>query len=602
MKMKKEENIFKELYENAPLGYQSLNEDGFLIHVNDAEAEIFGYKKEEMIGKYFGDLLIEEEKKQFYKNFPLFKKLGKTQIIFNMLKKDGDVIKVSFDGRIAYNDDGTFKKTHCILKDITSDFIYQEKIKANERKMDILLNSTEEGIYGVDINERCNFVNQKCLELLGYSNEEEIIGKDMHELIHHSYENGEPFLKENCEISHSFKYGIKLKIDNDIMWRKNGTYFYVSYASNPLIRDGKILGAVLTFRDNTENIKHEKALIEISYTDYLTELNNRRYYETRIQEIDKSENYPLTLIVGDINGLKLINDSFGHDAGDKLLTKVSSILKELCDEAEFIARMGGDEFVIVFTKMDSKSIEKIISLTNKRLENEFINGLKISVAFGYYSKVKKEENINQIYEKAENAMYQEKLLRGHSVRSDSVATILKVLNEKDNYSESHSRTVSRISERLAKYANLNRHEIQEIKTAGLLHDIGKIIIPSEILNKNGKLTDKEYEIMKSHPEIGFRILKSARNMLNMAEIVLYHHERWDGFGYPAGIREDEIPYQSRIITIADAFDAMTNDRTYKNKISYQEAIEELKKCAGTQFDPELIKIVIENFHSIVSIK
>ena len=598
MKTKKEKDIFKELYEKAPLGYQSLNEEGYFIYVNDALAQLLGYEKEEMIGKYFGDLLTDKDRELFLKQIPKFKKYGSVNVFFEMVKKNGNVIKIRVNGVIAHNNDNSFSRIHCILSDVTDELLYKEKIEDNEKKMDLLLNSTEEGIYGVDINEKCMFVNQKCMELLGYSNEEEMIGKDMHELIHHSYEDGKIFLKENCEISHSFKYGIKVKKDNDIMWRKDGTYFYVAYSSNPLIRDGKILGAVLTFRDNTENIKHEKALIEISYTDYLTKLNNRRYYETRIKEIDKLENYPLSLIVGDINGLKLVNDSFGHDVGDQLLIKVSNVLKEICDEAEFIARMGGDEFIIVFTKMDFKNAEKMISLINERLENEYINGLKISTAFGYYSKVKKEQNINQIYEKAENEMYQEKLLRGHSVRSDSVGTILKVLNEKDNYSEEHSISVSKICENLAKHTKLSMHEIQETKTAGLLHDIGKIIIPSEILNKEGKLTDEEYEIMKSHPEIGFRILKSARNMADMAEIVLYHHERWDGYGYPAGIKGNEIPYQARIITIADAFDAMTSNRTYKNKITYKEAIEELKRCAGTQFDPKLVKIFVDNFDSI----
>ncbi len=157
-----------------------------------------------------------------------------------------------------------------------------------------------------------------------------------------------------------------------------------------------------------------------------------------------------------------------------------------------------------------------------------------------------------------------------------------------------------ISEKLAQYAKMNRQKTQEIKTAGILHDIGKIIVPTEILSKKGRLTDQEFEEMRKHPEIGFRILKAARNMSDIAEIVLSHHERWDGKGYPRGISEKEIPLASRIIAIADSFDAMSNDRTYKNKISYPEAIEEIKRCSGTQFDPELVEIFVENFDAIVS--
>jgi putative nucleotidyltransferase with HDIG domain len=179
---------------------------------------------------------------------------------------------------------------------------------------------------------------------------------------------------------------------------------------------------------------------------------------------------------------------------------------------------------------------------------------------------------------------------------------LTTLYEKDKSAEMHSRTVSEISEKFAIVYGMNKQEVAEVKTAGLLHDIGKIIIPTEILIKEGKLTVKEYDLIKGHPEIGFRILNSTNEMRNISNIVLSHHERWDGFGYPRGIKTEDIPLQSRIIAIADAFDAMTSVRTYQKISSNEEALNEIIRCSGTQFDPELVKVFTDNFKTIIEIK
>jgi putative nucleotidyltransferase with HDIG domain len=265
-----------------------------------------------------------------------------------------------------------------------------------------------------------------------------------------------------------------------------------------------------------------------------------------------------------------------------------------------IARIGGDEFVIVMPNTDELQAEEIISKIHKQSKKISIESIELSISFGIKTKKNKEQDIQEIYRSAEDLMYREKLLEIPSMRSGAIETILNTLYEKDKKSELHSRTVSLISEKLAKANGMSRQDIAETKTAGLLHDIGKIIISSSIINKEGKLTSVEYNTMKNHPEIGFRILNSTSDMRSISNIVLSHHERWDGKGYPRSIKGEDIPIKARIITIADAYDAMTSERTYRDIFSKEEALKEIILHSGSQFDPKLVEVFKENFDTIVN--
>lgn len=249
--------------------------------------------------------------------------------------------------------------------------------------------------------------------------------------------------------------------------------------------------------------------------------------------------------------------------------------------------------------MKSKQ-KKIITQINNKAKSIKINSISLSVSFGYKTKHKASENIQEIYRSAEDAMYREKLIEIPSMRGGAIQTILTTLYEKDKNSEIHSRSVSSISKSLAKACGLNRSDVSKVKTAGLLHDIGKIIIPVTILKKVGPLTEEEYDYMKTHSEIGFRILNSTADMREISDIVLNHYERWDGKGYPRGIKANKIPLESRIISIADAYDAMTSERTYREIIPKKAALKEILDNAGTQFDPKLVKVFEKNFNEIIS--
>lgn len=345
---------------------------------------------------------------------------------------------------------------------------------------------------------------------------------------------------------------------------------------------------------NIENRKKtEEQILYISYHDQLTGLYNRRFYEEELKRLDTKRNLPLTIVMGDVNGLKLINDSFGHAMGDELLRKAAEVIKNGCRADDIIARLGGDEFVIILPKTDAFETEQIIKRIKDLSLKEKVGNIDISISFGYATKSNEEENIQEIFKYAEDLMYRHKRSESSGIRSKTIDLVMNTLYKKSSREQLHSVKVSEICEAIATTMNFDKNDIYQIRIAGLMHDIGKIEIDEKILNKPEKLSKDEWERMQRHPEIGYRILSSVNKFSVIADDVLEHHERWDGKGYPRGLKGEEISLHARIIAVADSYDAMTSDRTYGKALSEEEAINEIKRCSGTQFDPEVTRVFVE---------
>jgi diguanylate cyclase (GGDEF)-like protein/putative nucleotidyltransferase with HDIG domain len=308
---------------------------------------------------------------------------------------------------------------------------------------------------------------------------------------------------------------------------------------------------------------------------------------------NNEEYFPLTLAMIDVNGLKLTNDAFGHKMGDLLLESIANILKKECRQEDIISRIGGDEFVILLPKTDEQGAKKIIRRINNAVENEKIDNIVLSISVGFAVKEDESENINEIFSKAEDNMYRHKLSESTSMRSKTIDLIMHSLYEKSTRELLHSKRVSEICEAIAIKMNYEKSDINNLRVAGLMHDIGKIVIDEKIINKPEQLDNSEWDEIKKHPEVSYRILSSVNEFSKIADCVLEHHERWDGKGYPKGIKGEEILIDARIITIADAFASMTTNRPYTNALSTEEALEEIRRCAGLQFDPCISKIFVE---------
>lgn len=466
----------------------------------------------------------------------------------------------------------------------------QSKLKASENTFRMIFEGSSDAIL---IMEEDRFIdcNPITVEFLGYESKESIIGKTPWELAAEKQPDGTPS-KEKAQDS------MKRTLENGkarFEWwhiKKDGTLLPVEVMLTSILLNEKKVFHVL-WRDISDRKKMEQKLEYLSYRDQLTSLYNRRFFEEELHRLDVKRNLPLTIVMADVNGLKLINDSFGHAAGDELLKKVAEVIERGCRADDIVSRVGGDEFVILLPKTDEYEAEQIVKRIKSLTLQEKIGSIHISISFGWETKRNEEEKTQEILKKAEDHMYKKKLFEGPSMRGKTINAIINTLHEKNKREEQHSHRVSLLCKSFGEVLGLSEGEVQELKTVGLLHDIGKIAIEESILNKQGKLTEDEWQEMKRHPEIGYRILSTVNDMAEMGEYVLAHHERWDGMGYPKGLKGKEIPLQARIIAIVDAYDAMTSERAYRSPLSESVSMEQLRKNAGTQFDPEITGIFIE---------
>jgi HD-GYP domain-containing protein (c-di-GMP phosphodiesterase class II) len=259
--------------------------------------------------------------------------------------------------------------------------------------------------------------------------------------------------------------------------------------------------------------------------------------------------------------------------------------------------VGGDEFYILLPMTGDDAVEEICRKIYERCRcTEFIGGSPIvypSISLGHATKVNETQALDKKINEAERDMNKSKLLESKSFRSSLIDSIKVTMFEKSHETEAHAERLVALAHPIGKALSLSDNALNELDLLAMLHDIGKMSIEESILSKPGKLNDEEWVKMKQHPEVGYRIAQATPELLTIADYILSHHERWDGKGYPQGLEGEAIPLHSRILAVVDAFDAMTENRPYRSAISKEAAIEEIKNCAGTQFDPLIAELFIE---------
>lgn len=488
-----------------------------------------------------------------------------------------------------------------IGRNVTDLIRLQQSLRKEKELLHTTLMSIGDGVVTTDMGGRITGLNRAAAEITGWQ-EEEVLGKPFEEVFRLlNEETGKPAENPVAKVLQSGR--ISGLVNHTALIARDGRMVPVADSAAPIIDEsGIISGVVMVFRDITGEKEKQEKILYLSYHDQLTGLYNRRFMEEEIRRIDTPRQLPLAVIMGDLNGLKLTNDIFGHMAGDLLLQQAAEVLRMSCRREDVVARWGGDEFLIFLPKTGRKAAEEIIARIKEKCALYEGIPVNLSIALGYAVKTKADEDIWKVVRDAEEWMYRHKLLEGKSYRNVLISTLQATLFEKSMETEKHAERLKEYCLEMGRALKLSDKELDELSLLAVIHDIGKVAIRESILQKPCPLTEEEWEEMKRHPEIGYRIAQNTPELAAVAEYILYHHERWDGKGYPRGLKGEEIPLLSRILAVADAYDAMTTDRPYRKAVGSEQACREIEINAGTQFDPDLAKLFVELYRTKFKVK
>lgn len=592
--------LFRAAFQQAPIGL-ALTEGHHFLEVNDALANILGRTKEALRGASWVELTHPED---LDRDLKLIEALEKKQLNEyghekRFLRPDGSSVWTMMNVTAVEQDPerSTGGRHLCIYRNIQAQKETEQRLRESERSKEVLLSNLPGMAYRCDFdrNWTMRYLSEGCFELTGYA-PEELIGNRvlafrdiiMPECRDTVWEDFKDIVEKDAPFRFEYEILTAQKTRKWVM--ETGRGIFDESGSEVVALEGIII-------DITES-KRRLDRIRYMYThDYVTGLYNRNKYEREKAILENSGIRPVSVIMADINGIRLINDAFGHEEGDRMITQTARILRSCCRPADIAARTGGDEFCILLPNTDRETAYQRMQIIrsacgeyNATISN---TDLQINLALGFGTIEKPGQNLGDAEKEAEDYVNKNKLFQGRSYHSALLSSITATLFEHSQETEAHAQRLWDLCEKIGRRLDLSEQYLEDLHLFSRLHDVGKVGVDDQILNKPGELTPEEWQIMKKHPEVGYRIAMSAPELAGIAEYILCHHERWDGTGYPMGKTGTDIPLLSRILAVADAYDAMTTDRIYRNSLLKEDAVSEIISQAGRQFDPAIVKIFIE---------
>ncbi|MCX7730620.1 MAG: diguanylate cyclase [Candidatus Caldatribacterium sp.] len=589
-----EKNLFSAIINAVPEHIYVKDRNHRFIFVNEADARHHGFASpEEMLGKTDFDLHPEATARSFWEEEEELLRTGKP-----ILNDEREVLDYSTGVQrkiwIATNKvplrnaHGEIIGMVGVNRDITLQKRTEEALRAAEQEKVLILDALEDQVVYYEEGPKIIWANKATLRNFGLQLGE-IVGKYCFAV----------FEKRDvpcpgCATVQAFATG---KPQEAEITSHNGTVWY-QRAYPILDEEGKVYRVVTVSSNITAKKQVEERILYLTFHDPLTGLYNRLFFEDALKRLDVPRQLPLSIIMADVNNLKFVNDAFGHAKGDALLQKVAMILTRACRKEDIIARWGGDEFVILLPKtpaaVSQEVIERIRNICVEESKRER-TPLPISLALGCATKEKESEDVDTIISEAENRMYRDKLLEAKSSRAALLFSLEQYLREMPGEMETHYERMYILARKMGEALGLSRTELENLHLLVRLHDLGKVAIPRSILVKSDSLTEEEWAEIRKHPEIGYRMARVFPELLPIAESILAHHERFDGQGYPHGLKGKDIPLLARILALVDAFVAMTSDRPCRKALPRTKALEEIRKNAGTQFDPDLVQVFLGIF-------
>jgi len=624
----KSQQEFASLFKNIPEALIYTDKRGNILYINPRFTEVFGYALDEIKGKNIDEGIIHtkeqiDEGKYYTKkslnhfiNYETYRK-----------RKDGIIFPVSITAS-SIKINNKVKGIITLYQDIT-------ERKRNDNLQKVLYNISQAANSSISLKQLYKTIHKELGTIIDTTNfyialvdkKEDKIYFPYHQdekddnfpILNFSTSNtltayviktGKPLLNNNSQYEEmvnqkilfpkgstspqSIWLGVPLKIEDWVI----GAMAVQSYTNPELYTEGDIkllefvssqIATAIERKSSEERIKH------LSFHDSLTGLYNRAYFEEELERYNFPRYYPFSIVMLDVNGLKVINDTFGHHEGDRLLQHLSQVLASVSRQGDILARIGGDEFAILLPSTTSEQAHEFCERIKETCQQDKIKPiyLRPNISLGHATQKGEYKDINSLLKEADRNMYQDKLFNGKSREKHFLEAFRIVLAERDPHTSDHAHRLQELALSLGEKVGLTEYQLGNLKLLALLHDMGKIGIPDSILFKTYILTPSEWEKMREHSRIGYRMAKNIPDFAPIAQEILHHHEHWDGTGYPDGLKEEKIPLLSRIISIIDAYDVMQSRRLYKGAISKTEALKEIKRCAGSQFDPQLVEIFLK---------
>ncbi len=604
-RLRKSEERLKDIFEQAPIGIAIVTDYTNMTRVNRELRRILGYEEEEEPSFDWTTITHPDDLDRDVAEFELFKngEISGYSMEKRYLRKDGSPVWVNIvvTGLYTHSLQGESLESPehiCIVQDIDEKKSAIDALRESERSKGVLLSNLPGMAYRCLHNREwtMQFMSDGCLELTGYPPEAfienhelnfgDIISEEYSEKLWQTWKQTlgkhEPFRYEYEIVTKSGERKWVLEIGRGIYSESNEV--------------DALEGIIIDITESKRNIDRIRYMND---HDFLTGLYNRKFYEEEKVRIAGSNALPVSIVNADINGVRLINDAFGQSEGDYLIRRTADIIRSCCRQGDILARIGGDEFNVLMPGAGEDAAAMLIERIRQACErhNEMTERPehKINLTVAAATCSRDGQTLEDAEKEADDAVRKRKLFERKSTHSSLLSSILATLYARSQETEEHAMRIASLCREIGQVLDLPQKSLDNLQLFSMLHDIGKIGIEDRILNKPGKLTDEEWIIMKRHPEIGFRIVMSAPELEEIAQLVLSHHERWDGKGYPRGLKGEEIPLVSRILSVVDAFDAMTEDRVYRKAMSREDAVAEIRRNSGTQFDPTIVEI----FHGIL---
>ncbi len=616
------------------------------FEVNEGFLKILDYNEEELLGFSTKDVYENPDEYTEFRKLLLSRNSLIKEI--RLKKKNGQSVSTIISAKVVRSDLGELQFLEYLVMDISErKWMQEEMSSAYLRFESVIQNTPNIAIQGVALDGKILEWNRASEIMFGYT-KEEIIGKKGFELI---FQKGA--LEEFWHVFEEMK-------DNRFearpqQWQaknKKGEEITVYTSMFPILQDTRVIEIYCMSVDISDHVKTEKNLNEIkdkleglALKDAMTEIYNFRYFRERLAaEFERAKRLlsPITILMIDLDYFKSVNDTHGHNFGDKVLRQVAKFLVSELRVNDVVARWGGEEFAIILpdtNRMDGLSVaNKVLEILRARWFGDEKTTIKLKCSIGVASYPEDPLfSVDEIIDAGEQSIYKVKELGGdgvalygheiseeslerhseqdrkrfidavkqklsfYAVRSEhsileAVYSLAKSIELKDRRTREHCDRMIDYAQKLARLVGMNEQEVDNVRRAAMLHDIGKLGISDAILLKPAKLTPEEYEIVKNHPVIAADILSVAGFLKDIIPLILAHHERYDGTGYPRGLKGEEIPLGARIIAVVDVYEALTSDRPYHKAISSEEAVKIIKEGSGTQFDEKVVKL----FCSIVS--